>query len=199
MIETGRRRAIFLDRDGTVSREIGYMTDVARLELLPRTATAIGSINRSGFLAILTTNQSGVARGLFPESSVRRAHDRLRTLLARRGAYLDAFYFCPHHPSEGRPPHRLRCECRKPRTGLPERAARELGLDLNSCYVVGDTRKDLEMARRVGATGVLVLTGYGRGEWKIHRSGFHSPPAFIAEDLHQAVDWILDRESRSPE
>lgn len=194
----GARQAVFLDRDGTVSREVGYMTDPERLELLPRSAEAIAALNRSGLMAILATNQSGVARGLFPRRSVDSAHARLRRLLARRGAWLDAIYFCPHHPLEGRAPWRLRCLCRKPRPGMLRRAAQEHGLDLPRCYVVGDTRKDVHLAHAVGATPILVLTGYGRGEWERHRSGFRRAPAHLAFDLRDAVGWILDHEGRGP-
>lgn len=188
------RKAVFLDRDGTVSREVGYLTDLDRLELLPRSAAAIAALNRSGLLAILATNQSGVARGLFPESAVRNAHARLRRLLSRQGAWLDAVYFCPHHPLEGRPPYRSRCLCRKPRAGMLRRAAAEHRLDLTGCYVVGDSRKDVNLAHAVGATAVLVRTGYGRTEWGRQRHRFRGDPDHIAADLFEAVAWILDRE-----
>jgi D-glycero-D-manno-heptose 1,7-bisphosphate phosphatase len=190
------RRAVFLDRDGTLSYEVGYMTDVDRIELLPRTAVAVARINRSGFLAILATNQSGVARGLFPVASVHQAHARLRRLLARHGAFLDAVYFCPHHPAEGRPPWRLRCLCRKPRPGLLERAAREHRIDLSRSYMVGDSGKDLDVGLAVGATPIMVQTGYGRGEWNRRQAKRKRPPAFVAGDLLDAVDWIEAREEK---
>lgn len=193
-----KRRAVFLDRDGTVSREVGYLTDIDRLELLPGSAAAIGAINRSGLLAILATNQSGVARGLFPEQAVRNAHARLRQLLSRYGAWLDGVYYCPHHPQEGRPPYRLRCLCRKPRPGMLHRAATEHRLDLEDCYMVGDSGRDVNLAHSVGATAVLVLTGYGRGAWRRQRPHFRPQPAFIAADLAEAVNWILERERSLP-
>lgn len=169
------------------------MTDIKRLQLLPRSAEAVGAINRSGFLAILATNQSGVARGLFPARSVHLAHARLRSLLARKGAFLDSVYFCPHHPREGRPPFRMHCQCRKPHPGMLLRAAREHRLDLKECYMVGDSVKDMEMAWRAGATPVMVLTGYGRGERERLAESRNSRPAQIAGDLMEAITWILSR------
>jgi D-glycero-D-manno-heptose 1,7-bisphosphate phosphatase len=189
-----KRKAIFLDRDGTISREVGYLTDLNRLELLPGSAAAISAINRSGMLAILATNQSGVARGLFPEQAVRNAHMRLGRMLSKQGTWLDALYYCPHHPLEGRPPYRLRCLCRKPRPGMLLRAATEHRLDLANCYMVGDSRKDIALAHAVGATPVLVLTGYGQGAWHRQRHRFRRDPACIAADLAGAVQWILERE-----
>lgn len=169
------------------------MTDVNRLQLLPRSAEAIGAINRSHFLAILATNQSGVARGLFPVRSVHHAHARLRLLLSRKGAFLDSVYFCPHHPREGRPPLRMRCQCRKPRPGMLLRAAREHRLDLKECYMVGDSVKDMELAHRTGATPVMVLSGYGQGEQGRLAGSRYPGPTHIAGDLMEAITWILSR------
>ncbi len=188
------RRAVFIDRDGTLNEEVGYVDAVDRFVLLPRSAEAIRRINGSALAAIVITNQSGVARGLFDEACVRSVNDAMERMLAVEGARIDGVYYCPHHPTEGAPPYRVRCDCRKPLAGLLQRAARELDLDLPASYVVGDSARDIEMASNGGATGILVLTGYGKEELerRIRPEGIR--PAHVAGDLLDAVDWILERE-----
>lgn len=180
-----------LDRDGTVTEEVGYVNHLDRLRLLPATAAAVRLINQKGAQAVLVTNQAGVARGYFPEDLVIQVHQRLQELLAGEGAYLDAVYYCPHHPKEGPPEYRLDCDCRKPKVGMPLRAARDLGLDLSRSFVIGDKISDVVMAERLGATGILVLTGYGRGEYELHRRQWTVQPHYIAEDLLEAVQWAF--------
>ncbi len=190
-----KRRAVFMDRDGTVLEEVGYVNHVDRVRLLERSAEAVGRINGARLQAVVVTNQAGVARGYFPESLVHEVHDRVRTLLAERGGRLDGIYYCPHHPSVGEPPYRKDCPCRKPRPGMLVRASEEMGIDLAASYVVGDTIKDVEAGHRVGATTVLVLTGYGKGELAWRASEWPNQPHHVAADLLEAVDWILSRES----
>jgi D-glycero-D-manno-heptose 1,7-bisphosphate phosphatase len=187
------RPAVFIDRDGTLSEEVGYVNHPSRLRLLPRSAEAIRRLNESGVAAVVTTNQAGLARGYFSPDVLGQVNAELVAQLARDGARLDGIYVCPHHPTEGEPPYRADCDCRKPRPGLVLRAAAELGLDLAASTVVGDKPSDLEVARRVGAGAVLVLTGYGRGELEYRRGEFVTEPDFIAEDLLDAVDWVLAR------
>lgn len=187
-------RAIFLDRDGTVCEEVGYVNHPTRCRLLPRSAEAVRRINDAGFRAVVVTNQAGVARGYFEEEMIDRVHDRLRQMLAESGARLDAIYYCAHHPEVGAPPYRRDCDCRKPRPGLLLRAAEDLDLDLSGSYMIGDSVKDIEAARAAGTTAVLVLTGYGRGEWEYRRDRWSVQPDHVAEDLLDAVDWILARE-----
>jgi D-glycero-D-manno-heptose 1,7-bisphosphate phosphatase len=183
--------AVFLDRDGTVSEEVGYINHLSRFRLFPWTATAIKRINDAGLKAILITNQAGVARGYFTEELLTSVHDYLCDELVAGGARLDAIYYCPHHPNEGVPPYRTSCDCRKPKTGLLERAAREHEIDLSRSFMIGDRYSDVELARRVGARGVMVLSGYGRGEYEYQRASWAGSPDHIAEDLAAAVDWIL--------
>lgn len=190
------RRAIIMDRDGTVCDEVGYVNHVGRVRLLPRSAAAIRAANEAGFQTVVATNQAGVARGYFAESLVDEVHDRVRELLAADGARLDGIYYCPHHPEVGEPAYRKVCTCRKPLPGMLERARDEMGIDLTASYMVGDTVKDLEAGRRAGATSVLVLTGYGRGELQYQSHAWTVKPDHVAEDLLDAVTWILDRESR---
>ena len=192
-------RAIFMDRDGTVSDEVGYLNHVSRLRVFPWTARAIRAVNESPLLAVLVTNQAGVARGYFKEEMIGAVHDRLVEELEREGARLDAIYYCPHHPTAGEPPYRQDCQCRKPRPGLLLRAAEEHGLDLASSYVIGDKYSDVQLAHAVGASGVLVLTGYGRGEYEYERAKWAREPEHVAETLLDAVEWALSDAARRAE
>jgi D-glycero-D-manno-heptose 1,7-bisphosphate phosphatase len=192
----GARRAVFIDRDGTLTEEVGYVNHPARLRLLPRSAEAIRRLNESGVAAVVVTNQAGIARGYFSEEVLQAVHEALHHQLKRAGAHLDGVYVCPHHPSEGAPPYRADCTCRKPKPGLLQRAAAELDLDLGRSVLVGDKASDLVAARAVGSRSVLVLTGYGLGEWEHRRATFPSPPDHVAEDLLGAVEWALDEDAR---
>jgi D-glycero-D-manno-heptose 1,7-bisphosphate phosphatase len=187
------RPAVFIDRDGTLTEEVGYVNHPSRLQLLPRAGEAIRRLNAAGLAAVVVTNQTGIARGYFSESVLHAVNESLRAQLARVGARLDGFYACLHHPSEGEAPYRAQCECRKPKPGLLLRAAEELGLDLARSTMVGDKASDLVVARTVGAGAVLVLTGYGRGEWEYRRERFEVQPDHVAADLLDAVDWALAR------
>lgn len=164
------RPALFIDRDGTLTEEVGYVNHPARLRLLPGSAEA---------------------RGYFSQDVLYAVHHTLTAGLQRAGARLDGLYVCLHHPSEGEPPFRAQCECRKPKPGLLPRAAAELGLDLARSTMVGDKPGDLVPGRAVGAAAVLVLTGYGRGEWEYRRQRFAVEPDHVAADLLEAVEWAL--------
>jgi D-glycero-D-manno-heptose 1,7-bisphosphate phosphatase len=190
--------AIFLDRDGTICREVGYVNHVDRLELLPRSAEAVRRINESGRLAVLVTNQAGAARGYFPRELIEKVHERLEALLAREGARLDALYHCPHHPELGEADLRRACDCRKPGPGMLLRARQELGADLARSWIVGDSFKDMEAGLAAGVPGVLLRTGYGKGELLYKAAGSPARPSRIADDLLEAVEWILGREEDRP-
>jgi D-glycero-D-manno-heptose 1,7-bisphosphate phosphatase len=192
-------RAIFMDRDGTVSDEVGYLNHVSRLRVFPWAARAIRTVNESPLLAILVTNQAGVARGYFKEEMIGAVHDRLVEELERDGARLDAIYYCPHHPTAGEPPYRQDCRCRKPRPGLLLQAAEEHALDLARSYVIGDKYTDVQLAHAVGASAVLVLTGYGRGEYEYERQKWPREPEHVAETLLDAVEWALSDAARRAE
>jgi D-glycero-D-manno-heptose 1,7-bisphosphate phosphatase len=182
------RRAVFLDRDGTLCEEMGYLNHITRLRIFPFAAAAVRRLNDAGFPVIVVTNQAGAARGLFPESLIADVHDRIRHDLAVSGARIDAFYACIHRAEDA-------CDCRKPRTGMLERAAREHSLALPGSWVVGDRRSEVDLARNAGARSVLVLTGYGRGEFEWHVPNWPYPPDFVAEDLSSAVETIRTHES----
>lgn len=185
------RPAVFIDRDGTLTEEVGYVNHPKRLRLLPRSAEAIRRLNGAGIAAVVVTNQAGVARGYFSEEVLAAVNAALVAQLKEEGAHLDGIYVCLHHPTEGAAPYRTVCECRKPKPGLLLRAAADHGLDLSRSTLVGDKASDLVAARAVGARSVLVLTGYGRGEWEYRRTSFPVAPDRVAEDLLDAVEWVI--------
>ncbi|MGH7399603.1 MAG: D-glycero-alpha-D-manno-heptose-1,7-bisphosphate 7-phosphatase [Candidatus Rokuibacteriota bacterium] len=187
------RPAVFMDRDGCLTEEVGYVNHPSRIRLLPRTAEAVCRLNRAGVAAVMVTNQAGVARGYFSEETLHAANTRMVDELEAGGARLDGLYVCMHHPREGEPPYRADCECRKPRPGLLARAAAELGLDLRASVMVGDKLSDVATGQSVGAAGVLVLTGYGRGEWELRPAAQEIKPDHVAGDLLDAVNWALTR------
>ena len=191
-----KRRAVFIDRDGTVSEEVGYVNHPTRYRVFPFAAEAVRLLNEAGVLAVLVTNQAGVARGYFAEELIETVHNLLRQELERDGARLDAIYYCPHHPSVGAPPYRLDCDCRKPRPGLLQRAARDLDLDLTASWMIGDRYGDVELARNAGVRAAFVLSGYGRGEWEYQRAAWQHEPDLIADDLLAAVREIIRRDDR---
>jgi D-glycero-D-manno-heptose 1,7-bisphosphate phosphatase len=179
-----KRGAVFLDRDGTIGEEKGYVNHIGRFEVFPFAAGAIRQLNRADIPVIVVTNQSGIARNIFPESLVHQVHKKMIAQLAAEGAWIDAVYFCPHKSEDA-------CECRKPNPGMLQRAAREHSLDLSASWVVGDRYADLEMAFAAGGRGVLVMTGYGRGEYEWHRSAWPRQPDALADNLRDAVRHIL--------
>jgi D-glycero-D-manno-heptose 1,7-bisphosphate phosphatase len=185
------RPAVFMDRDGTLTEEVGYVNHPRRLRLLPRAAQAVRRLNEAGIAAVVVTNQAGIARGYFSEEVLQAVHATLLAQLKDEGAHLDGIYVCTHHPTEGASPYRLDCDCRKPRPGLIHRAAADHGLDLRRSALVGDRPSDLLAARAAGAAGVLVLTGYGLGEWEYRRTTFPVEPDHVAEDLLDAVEWVI--------
>ena len=190
-----KNRAIFLDRDGTINEEVGYIERLDKLVIIPAAFEAIRLINLSGFKAVVITNQSGIAKGLFNETFVNQTHERLQTALRQKGAAIDAFYFCPHHPTEGVPPYRRVCDCRKPAPGLFHQAARDMAIDLAGSFMIGDRYRDMEAAHRAGVKGVLVKTGYGADILDNIGPDQETPegkPDHIAENILKAVHWILE-------
>lgn len=185
------RQAVFIDRDGTLNEDIGYVSTPDELVLYPWAAAAVRRINESGLLAVVITNQSGIARGMYTEKTLDAIHSRMIHELAREGARIDAVYYCPHHPDVGDAQYRIECECRKPRTGMLDKASREHRIDLAGSYVIGDKASDIKLAENAGARGALVLTGYG-GETVAHPDRWPCAPEFTAVNLLDAVERILD-------
>lgn len=176
------RRAVFLDRDGTILVEKEYLADPDQAELVPGAADALRRLAEAGFALVVVTNQSGIARGLYDVAAYEAVAARMDELLAQHGVRIDASYFCPHHPDFG-----PACDCRKPGTALFENAARELDLDFASSWLIGDRMRDLEAAPALGAKGVLVRTGYGEGE----AAGAAEAGIPIARDLREAATLVL--------
>jgi len=192
-------KAIFIDRDGTINEEVGYINHVSRFQLLPKTIEAIRLINQSSFKAIVITNQAGVARGYFPEELVNEVHTKMTMLLNEGDACLDKIYYCPHHPQVGPDKYRIDCICRKPKTGMLEKAAEEFNIDLSHSYIIGDKYTEIALGHKVGSKSILVLTGYGRGEFELFSRQWKHKPHFVAEDLLSAVNWILKQRNTDEE
>ena len=186
-----KRPAVFIDRDGTISEEVGYINHPSRFQLYPYSTEAIKLLNEHGWLAIVVTNQAGVARGYFSEDVVREVHRELNRKMGESSARLDAIYYCAHHPTVGDPPYRLDCDCRKPKAGLVQRAAQDFAIELGSSWMVGDRYSDIELARNAGLRSAFVLSGYGRGEWEYQRQNWKHQPDLVSDNLLAAVKEIL--------
>lgn len=189
------RPAVFLDRDGTLIREAEYLADPAGVEILPGAAAGVRALRAAGYAIVVTSNQSGVARGYFDEDTVRRVNARVTELLAAEDAAPEAVYYCPHYPQGSVPLYAIECECRKPGPGMLRCASRDLGLDLARSWVVGDKESDVAFGRRNGLRAGLVLTGYGE---KTRAQGFPPglEPDFVAPDLAAAAAEILGRSAK---
>jgi D-glycero-D-manno-heptose 1,7-bisphosphate phosphatase len=183
------RPAVFLDRDGTLIEEAGYLDRLERLVFFPYTVDAVRLLNRAGFVVVVITNQAGIARGIVAPGFVQEAHDHIAARLAKGGARVDAFYHCPHHPEAAVEALRIDCDCRKPKPGLLRQAADDLALDLARSFVVGDRWHDLEAGLALGIRGLLVRTGYGATEERAPRPGVR--PDAVVDNLAEAVSWIL--------
>ena len=191
MNETTGRPAVFLDRDGTLTAEADWVTTSGDLVLLPCAAPAIALLARAGYAVVLATNQSAVARGLITERELAEIHAHMARELARDGAHLDGVYTCPHHPTEGAPPYRRECECRKPKPGMLLAAARDLRLDLARSWVIGDAERDLAAGAAAGVRGILVATGKGQAEFERMRREGRAPERF-ARDVLAAAEIIVE-------
>jgi D-glycero-D-manno-heptose 1,7-bisphosphate phosphatase len=184
--------AVFLDRDGVINEEVGYLDSLDKLKVIPSAYEAIKLINESGMKAVVISNQSGVARGLITEEFVQKTNNHLQIMLREQGAFINNFYYCPHHPTEGEAPYRQICDCRKPAPGMFLTASRDLNIALELSYMVGDRFLDMEAAKNAGAKGILVKTGYelsqDDGPDKLTPG---NKPDFIAENILDAIEWIL--------
>ena len=185
------RRAVFVDRDGTMNIEVDHLHRVDDLELLPGVDAALVALRQAGYSLVGVTNQSAVARGLLSVAGLAEIHDELARRLASGGAWLDAIYHCPHHPDTGEPPWRCRCACRKPAPGMLHQAAQELGIDLSASFMVGDSLSDLQAGWAAGCRSVLVRTGYGSRTLGRLADDMRSRIAYVADDLAAAASWMV--------
>ena len=191
-----KRPAIFVDRDGTLVRDIDLLHRVEDLELLPFSAAAIKKINDSDYLSFLITNQPVVARNLCDISIIAQIHNKLETLLGRGGAYLNDIYFCPHHPDKGYPEEnpdlKVDCDCRKPKTGMISKAVKEYNVDIESSWFIGDMTADIQTGKNAGMKTILVRTGRAGEDGK-----FEISPDYIFDNIEEAVDFILSKKEIS--
>lgn len=181
-----KRFAVFLDRDGVINYEVDNLHKISDLKILPRAPQALKLLNKFKIPVIVITNQPVVARGWLTEQGVEKIHYEIERRLAKDGAKIDKFYFCPHHPEADLPKYRVICNCRKPATGLFEKAAEEFGIDLKKSYVIGDSFRDIEAGKKLGATTILVKSGSGDLR--------ESVPDYSVKDLFEAVKLILKKE-----
>ena len=182
---------MFIDRDGTLIEEAGYLNHLDRLVFFPFSVDAVRQLNAGGYAVVVITNQAGIARGIVQESFLATAHRHISERLEAGGAHIDAYYHCPHHPSGIVAGLNMACDCRKPAPGLLLRAANEMELDLARSFVIGDRWHDLQAGRAAGAGAVLVRTGYGAGEEQKPKEGVVADT--IVDNLAGAAAWILSR------
>jgi len=181
------QKAVFLDRDGTIAKDVHYCRRVEDFEILPHVPKAIRLLNQAGYKAVVITNQSGLARGYFSEATLSLIHRKMVTTLERAGAHIDAVYVCPHHPDEG-------CDCRKPSPTLVIRAAADIGIALDQSYMIGDDPKDVKAGRAAGCRTILLAADHAQQREDLQAICDHA-----ASDLFDAVGWLLeDATRRSP-
>ena len=182
---------VFLDRDGTLNVDTGYVKSPDDFTVLPGVGAALARLKQAGARLVVVTNQSGLGRGYFSSRDLEAIHSKLRLVLAEDGVTLDGLYFCPHHPDD-------HCNCRKPARGMIDRAHAELKVDLSRAYVIGDSIRDVELAKQVGARSLLVMTGPSSAEALADLTVRDLPPDYVAEGLSQAVDWIVAHATHRP-
>jgi histidinol-phosphate phosphatase family protein len=182
-----RRRAVFLDKDGTLVEDVPYNVDPDRIRLTPRAGSGLAMLHEAGFRLVVITNQSGVARGMFSREALGRVEGELRRLLAREGVRLAGFYYCPHHPEGSDRRFAVACSCRKPEPGLLRQAAAELGIDLPASWMIGDILDDVEAGRAAGC-GTILLDNGNETEWQLSPQRM---PDMLADDLEHAASMIL--------
>jgi D-glycero-D-manno-heptose 1,7-bisphosphate phosphatase len=185
--------AVFLDRDGTINVDVGYLCHPDQIALLPQALEALLLLRDSGLMLVIITNQAGVARGLIPSENLPVIQRAFLRMMCAHAIPIAGYYACPHHPEGLLPEYQRVCECRKPAPGLVLQAARELDIDVQHSYIVGDKASDVQLAHNTGATGILVLTGEG-GKHQRNYPPEYKPPHAVCRDLYEAAQWITSRE-----
>ncbi|WP_224982556.1 D-glycero-beta-D-manno-heptose 1,7-bisphosphate 7-phosphatase [Geomonas agri] len=186
-----QRRAVFLDRDGTINEEVQYLSRAEQFRLIPGVPYALQRLKDAGFLLVVVTNQSGIGRGLYDEAALEAIHDRMHEELGDFGITIDACYFCPHHPEHGVGDYRVECSCRKPAPGMLQQAARDFDIDLSRSYMIGDKLADVEAGINAGCRALMVRTGYGAADSARLPKGVRA-----YEDLQAAVEAIIIAEGK---
>ncbi len=188
-------KIVFLDRDGTINEEVEYLHRPEDLVILPGVAMALRRLREQGFKLVVVTNQAGVARGYYGEEDVKALHEYLNRQLSMDGAFIDCFYYCPHHPVYGIGKYGRACHCRKPETGMFEMAEERFPVDKSRSYMIGDKLLDMEAGKRYGVGTVLVGTGYGKELYSgLSQEEKTNSFDYYAPTMKEAVDWILNRE-----
>lgn len=184
-------KVVFLDRDGTIIEEMGYINHFSRIRPLPEAIEAIKLFRDHGYKIVVLTNQAGVARGYFTEEALIEMNHYMLQQFESAGAKIDALYYCPHHPEGKVEKYRIDCNCRKPKTGLIEKAINELNLTLEEAWMIGDRMSDIELAERAGIEAAYLLTGYGMGDYVKVKGGFAIKPKLIFNNVLQAAQTIV--------
>jgi len=182
---------VFLDRDGTINEEVEYLRRIEDLRLIPGASSAIRALNQAGYKIFVVTNQSAIARGFLTEASLHEIHIELEKRLNAEGAFVDGWFYCPHHPSAGAGPYTVKCECRKPGTGMVEKALSQCEQEVRNKFVIGDTLADMQLAENAGAIPVLVKTGHGAQTLEAMKESALDKVAYVAADLLDAANWII--------
>jgi len=182
-------KAVFLDRDGTIVEDVGYLNHPKDIKFIPGSIEAIKALNKAGYKVVVITNQAGVARGLIREDLLQTIDKTIQKFILNGGAQIDGLYYCPHHPEHGVYPYKRECDCRKPNPGMLKKAQKDLDLDLSKSFMVGDKATDIEAGKSAGTKTVLVTTGKGAKE----KDRLQNQPDHIAANLKQAVSWILEQ------
>lgn len=190
-----KKKAVFLDRDGTINKDVGYPDSYKKIEIYPYSFEALQKIKEAGFLAVIITNQSGVGRGQIEESSLEDIHVKMQGAFARYGISFDGIYHCPHYAFSENPNYSVQCNCRKPKPGMGKQAAADLDIDTSHSYMIGDKVEDILFGINIKATPVLVLTGFGQtSKEQLADKGIN--PAHVAPNLLEAVEWIIEQEKK---
>jgi D-glycero-D-manno-heptose 1,7-bisphosphate phosphatase len=185
-------KAVFIDRDGTINEEMGYINHLSRFKIFDNVSKAIRLLNKAKFKIVIITNQSGVGQGYFNEEFLIKIHEHLILDMKNTGAHIDKIYYCPHHPDAGNSKYKLDCNCRKPKAGLIELAQAELGIDLSRSFIIGDSHVDVKLAQNAKLKSVLVLTGYGKGLFAYHKTELLNQPDLTFQDMYEAAQFMSD-------
>ncbi|MGA1846463.1 D-glycero-alpha-D-manno-heptose-1,7-bisphosphate 7-phosphatase [Deferribacter abyssi] len=186
-----KKPVVFIDRDGTINKEAGYINHPDNFEVYPFVSQAMRLLNINNILAVVVTNQAGIARGYYSIETMHVLHEKMYYILNKNGAKIDALYYCPHHPSSKIKEYAINCSCRKPKTGMINMALRDLLIDKEKMYVIGDKLSDIELGWNANCKTILVLTGYGKGELAKLKN-YDKMPNYICENLLDAVLYVID-------